>query len=178
MPGCTCLACAVLRLGGDEQDVAGAERVVAIIVGRDPQERDELANAILADTRWILPSARTLVRYAKAVRRSTTGIEIQLPPPVSPQLLRRFNEPLPVESARQVPILSVLERIGIGHVRKVGREYVSLCPFHDDSHPSFRVNAERGLWYCDPCGIGGDAINLIMRVRGCSFSNAVLETIR
>ncbi|MFC1530670.1 CHC2 zinc finger domain-containing protein [Gemmatimonadota bacterium] len=115
------------------------------------------------------------MRYARAVRRATTGIEIQLPPPISRQLRHRFNEPLPVESARQVPILSVLERIGIGHVRKVGREYVALCPFHDDSRPSLRIDAERGLWYCDPCGTGGDGIDLWQRIRRIPFRRVIEE---
>ena len=177
VPGCTCLKCAVLRLGGSEQDVAGAVRVVKIIVGADPLDREELAEAIRCDSRWVLPPARTLARYATVATRAAAGIEIQLPPPVIRRYEGSGNESLPIESARQIPILSLLDWLGIEGVRKAGREYIALCPFHDDSRPSFRIDAKRGLWYCDPCSMGGDAIDLVMRMRGSSFPDAVNEMV-
>jgi len=81
---------------------------------------------------------------------------------------------LPVEKARGVPIHRVFEGLGFT-LRRRGRELVTRCPFHDDEHPSLRVNLERGVWYCDPCGIGGNVISFVQRLRHASFVDAVRE---
>ena len=41
-----------------------------------------------------------------------------------------------------------------------GKEIRFVCGLHDDHDPSLRVNPEKGLWYCDPCGVGGDVVRL------------------
>ncbi len=82
--------------------------------------------------------------------------------------------PLPVEAAKAVPLDILLARLGF-ELRRVGREFVTRCPFHDDGHPSLTVNAERGLWYCFPCGIGGDGIAFVERLHSCTFADAVRE---
>ena len=48
-----------------------------------------------------------------------------------------------------------------------------MCPLHGDRHPSLRINVEKQLWYCDPCGIGGDAIEFIKLVEGVDFKGAL-----
>ncbi|MGQ0743490.1 MAG: DNA primase [Acidimicrobiales bacterium] len=64
----------------------------------------------------------------------------------------------------------VSEHLGL---RKVGRRWVGLCPFHSESTPSFSVNAEEGLYYCFGCQAGGDAIRFVEQVEHLSFSEAV-----
>jgi hypothetical protein len=55
-------------------------------------------------------------------------------------------------------------------IDKVGsREPVAVCPFHDDRHPSLRVNLDRGVWFCDPCGTGGDLFDLAGQLWGTAF---------
>lgn len=56
-----------------------------------------------------------------------------------------------------------------------GKEVRVLCPFHDDEHPSMRLNVHKGLWYCDPCGEGGNGLGLYMRVREVGWAEAVRE---
>jgi hypothetical protein len=90
---------------------------------------------------------------------------------------RRELDPLPVDDARAVPILEVVSRLGLGEPRRAGKEYVLPCPLHDDSRPSLRLNPERGLWHCFPCGEGGDGIRLVERVRGVTFAAAVRELV-
>lgn len=52
-------------------------------------------------------------------------------------------------------------------LQKRGKEYVGFCIFHDDRrHPSLTVNAEKGLWYCFTCSIGGDVFDFIERAGG------------
>jgi hypothetical protein len=84
------------------------------------------------------------------------------------------RDPLPVEAARAVRLGVVAERLGLD-LRRRGHEVVARCPFHDDTHPSLRLNASFGLWYCFPCGVGGDVISLFMRVKNLTFAEAVRE---
>ena len=81
---------------------------------------------------------------------------------------------LPVEAARAVPLTSVLSRFGLELTRS-GSGLVARCPFHQDGRPSLHVSVTKGLWYCFPCGIGGDGIAFVMRVRGVEFATAVRE---
>lgn len=80
-----------------------------------------------------------------------------------------------VAAARRVPILEVTMRLGCGDPVKRGREIAVCCPLHQDTSPSLRVKPDSGLWYCDPCGEGGDPIRLYMRARGLAFAAAVRE---
>ncbi|MDR5675100.1 MAG: DNA primase [Armatimonadota bacterium] len=63
-------------------------------------------------------------------------------------------------------------------LRKQGRRYVGLCPFHSEKTPSFTVDRERGLFYCFGCGAGGDVFEFVMRVHGLSFPEAVRDLAR
>ena len=73
----------------------------------------------------------------------------------------------------------IVEIVG-AHVRlrRAGRNFVGLCPFHNEKTPSFSVNAERGFFHCFGCGVGGSAFNFIMRVEGLTFPEAVRSLAR
>ncbi|MHB1781685.1 MAG: DNA primase [Acidimicrobiales bacterium] len=58
-------------------------------------------------------------------------------------------------------------------LKRVGRRYVGLCPFHSENSGSFSVNAEEGLYYCFGCQASGDAISFVRAVEGCDFVEAV-----
>jgi len=58
-------------------------------------------------------------------------------------------------------------------LKRVGRRYVGLCPFHAEKTASFSVNAEEGLYYCFGCQASGDAITFLRNVEGCDFVEAV-----
>jgi hypothetical protein len=83
------------------------------------------------------------------------------------------RDDLQVEAARAVPLLEVVDQLGMDQPVKAGKALVTRCPLHDDKHPSFRLDAERGLWHCFPCAEGGDGIRLVQRVLACSFIEAV-----
>ena len=87
-------------------------------------------------------------------------------------------------SARLHPrtIESVKERVDIVDVvgehvvlKKKGKEYVGICPFHDDSKPSMSVIPGKQFYYCFSCGAGGNAIKFLMEFQRQSFSDVVLE---
>ena len=58
-------------------------------------------------------------------------------------------------------------------LRRQGRNYVALCPWHDDSRPSLQVNQERQSFKCWVCDIGGDIFSFLMRMEGLEFREAL-----
>lgn len=60
-------------------------------------------------------------------------------------------------------------------LRKAGRSYLGLCPFHSERTPSFSVNPANNRWCCFGCGEKGGAIDFVMRNEGLSFPEAVRE---
>jgi DNA primase len=58
-------------------------------------------------------------------------------------------------------------------LKKVGRRWVGLCPFHAEKSPSFSVNAEEGLYHCFGCQASGDVIKFVREVDGLDFVEAV-----
>ncbi|HEY3237961.1 MAG TPA: DNA primase [Acidimicrobiia bacterium] len=58
-------------------------------------------------------------------------------------------------------------------LRRVGRRYQGLCPFHTEKTASFTVNPELGLYHCFGCGVGGDAISFVREVEHLDFVGAV-----
>jgi DNA primase len=73
----------------------------------------------------------------------------------------------------------IVEVIG-AHVRlkRAGRNFVGLCPFHSEKTPSFSVNPERGFFHCFGCGAGGTVFNFVMRTEGLSFPEAIESLAR
>lgn len=68
---------------------------------------------------------------------------------------------------KSVPIEGVAVALGM-EVRR----HTALCPFHDDHRPSLHFRVSRNTCHCFACGNGGSAIDLAMRVLGCSFADA------
>lgn len=54
-----------------------------------------------------------------------------------------------------------------------GREYVGLCPFHDDHNPSMAVVPSKQIFHCFVCGAGGDVFTFVQRYLGVSFPDAL-----
>jgi len=70
--------------------------------------------------------------------------------------------------------LNIEEIVG-GYVqlKKAGRNLKGLCPFHNDSRPSFMVSPEKGIGYCFSCNTGGDIFKFIQLIEGVNFPEAV-----
>ncbi len=58
-------------------------------------------------------------------------------------------------------------------LRREGRGYKALCPWHDDTRPSLQVNPERQSFKCWVCDIGGDVFSFIMQMEGVPFPEAL-----
>ena len=75
--------------------------------------------------------------------------------------------------------IDIVEVVG-DHVklRRAGRRWQGLCPFHEEKTPSFSVDPARGLYYCFGCHAGGDAISFVMRLERLEFPEAVERLAR
>jgi len=60
-------------------------------------------------------------------------------------------------------------------LKKRGREYVGICPFHDDSKPSMTVSPSKQFFYCFSCGAGGNSIKFLMEFSRANFTDVVLS---
>jgi DNA primase len=63
-------------------------------------------------------------------------------------------------------------------LKRAGRSYKGLCPFHDEKTPSFNVNPDRGSYYCFGCQEGGDVFSFLMKVENLTFAEAARSLAR
>ena len=63
-------------------------------------------------------------------------------------------------------------------LKKSGRNYVGLCPFHSEKTPSFNVNSDRQSFYCFGCQKGGNAFTFLTEVENLTFPEAVRTLAR
>jgi DNA primase len=85
---------------------------------------------------------------------------------------RSFSET--IDTVRQrVNIVDVISH----HLtlKKAGRNYRALCPFHHEKTPSFMVNEEKQIFHCFGCGTGGDVFTFLMRYENLTFYEALTE---
>src|SRR5262245_45729226 len=85
--------------------------------------------------------------------------------------------------ARRIPdetLQAIRDRISIVEVvsayvslKRAGRNYTGLCPFHTEKTPSFTVSDERGLYHCFGCGESGTVFTFVMRMERLEFLDAV-----
>lgn len=82
---------------------------------------------------------------------------------------------IPQETVEQVREASDIVQIIGDYVRlkKRGRNFIGLCPFHTEKTPSFTVTQDKGIFYCFGCGKGGNVITFLMEHERMSFTEAV-----
>jgi len=70
--------------------------------------------------------------------------------------------------------LDIVEYIGRSvQLKKSGRNFSGLCPFHQEHSPSFNVSPDRGIFKCFGCGVSGDLFTYVMQREGLSFNEAL-----
>ena len=80
-------------------------------------------------------------------------------------------EPVLAEIRERNDIVAVISEYV--QLRRTGRSWKGLCPFHQEKTPSFNVNQEEQFYYCFGCGAGGNVINFIMAIENLPFVEAV-----
>ncbi|MGL4791158.1 MAG: DNA primase, partial [Anaerotignaceae bacterium] len=58
-------------------------------------------------------------------------------------------------------------------LKQKGGSYFGLCPFHNESTPSFSVSPDKQLYYCFGCGVAGNVYSFVMQMENCDFVEAI-----
>lgn len=58
-------------------------------------------------------------------------------------------------------------------LKKAGRNFIGLCPFHSEKTPSFTVSPDKQIYYCFGCGAGGNVFSFVMKMNGTTFPETV-----
>ncbi|WP_331326514.1 DUF7146 domain-containing protein [Methylobacterium fujisawaense] len=69
-------------------------------------------------------------------------------------------------------VSAVFDRLG-QKLRRTGRKFECLCPFHAERTPSCQIDDAKGVFHCKGCGEGGNIFDAVMKLRACSFPEAV-----
>ncbi|HHY38209.1 MAG TPA: DNA primase [Clostridia bacterium] len=77
-----------------------------------------------------------------------------------------------IEDVRdRIDIVEIIsERVNL---KRAGKNYVGLCPFHSERTPSFSVSPDKQMFYCFGCHVGGDVFTFLMKADGLTFSEAL-----
>ncbi len=81
-----------------------------------------------------------------------------------------FNERFLQDLRSAVDIVDVIGDVVT--LKKAGKSYKGLCPFHGEKGPSFHVDRAKGLYYCFGCGVGGDALKFVIETEKIDFGEA------
>ncbi len=107
-----------------------------------------------------------------------SALDTATPTNTPPPALATANAGIPFADAidrirQQVDIVDIVGRVV--PLKRSGRNYTGLCPFHNDKNPSFSVNREKNLYKCFSCGEGGDAFNFIMKQHNKTFGEVIYD---
>jgi DNA primase len=83
----------------------------------------------------------------------------------------RIPESKLAEVAAAADIVQVISQYV--ELKKAGKDYRGLCPFHGDKDPSFYVSPQKGIFHCFGCAVGGSVFNFVMKIENVSFVDAV-----
>lgn len=88
--------------------------------------------------------------------------------------MARYNDEIIDEIRNSNNILDVVSQYVV--LKRSGRSYSGLCPFHKEKSPSFYVSPDKQIFHCFGCGEGGDVIGFIKKIENISFKEAI-ETL-
>ena len=63
------------------------------------------------------------------------------------------------------------------HLKRSGRNFFGLCPFHNEKSPSFSVSPDKQIFHCFGCGVGGNVISFISKIDGIGFKESVEDDL-
>ena len=84
--------------------------------------------------------------------------------------------PIPEETIQRVRDASDIVEViaeSVPNMKRAGKDFKALCPFHQEKTPSFTVSPSKGIFHCFGCGVGGDVFKFVMAVDRCSYPEAI-----
>lgn len=85
--------------------------------------------------------------------------------------MARYSEEIIDEVRQSNDIVDVVSQYV--HLKRSGRNYFGLCPFHNEKSPSFSVSPDKQIFHCFGCGVGGNVFTFLMKIEGIGFVEAV-----
>jgi len=83
----------------------------------------------------------------------------------------RYSDAVIDEIKANNDILDIISQYVI--LKRSGRNFLGLCPFHKEKTPSFSVSPDKQIFHCFGCGVGGDAINFICKIENVNYREAI-----
>ncbi len=83
----------------------------------------------------------------------------------------RYSDELLEEIRTQNDIVDVISQYVV--LKRSGRNYFGLCPFHNEKSPSFSVSPDKQIFHCFGCGVGGNVFHFISKVENVNFVESV-----
>ena len=79
------------------------------------------------------------------------------------------------DTLRKVRETARIDEVASGYLtlHRSGKDFVALCPFHDEKTGSFNVRPSLGVWHCFGCGLGGDVFKYVEQSENIDFREAV-----
>ena len=85
--------------------------------------------------------------------------------------MARYSEEILNEIRQSNDIVDVISQYV--HLKRSGRNYFGLCPFHNEKSPSFSVSPDKQIFHCFGCGVGGNVITFVSQIEGLNFIETV-----
>lgn len=89
-------------------------------------------------------------------------------------MLMRYSDELIDEIRNRNDIVDVISQYVV--LKRSGRNFFGLCPFHKEKSPSFSVSPDKQIFHCFGCGVGGNVFHFVSKIENISFREA-LETL-
>lgn len=86
----------------------------------------------------------------------------------------RYSDELIEDIKSKNDIIDIISQYVV--LKRSGRSYFGLCPFHNEKSPSFSVSPDKQIFHCFGCGVGGDVFRFVSKIENISFREAV-ETL-
>ena len=86
--------------------------------------------------------------------------------------MARYSEEIINDVRQNNDIVDVISQYM--HLKRSGRNFFGLCPFHNEKSPSFSVSPDKQIFHCFGCGVGGNVITFVSKIEGLNF----VETIQ
>ena len=102
---------------------------------------------------------------------------VEVTPPRAEGLTTGMAPRIPEDTLTEIRTRTSIVEVISAYVtlRKTGKSYTGLCPFHEEKTPSFSVNEERGFFHCFGCAASGNAFTFLCRLEGISFPEAARQ---